>query len=76
MEEGSNLPCGGVDAAKIRPLVPIAAVTGPSEIIQRGFPAVLVGDDMLEVKGFERRKPVREVTVFAAPAGPLANLLA
>jgi hypothetical protein len=64
-----------VDATEIRPFVSVAAVTCPGEIAEFGLSAMLTGHDVFEMKGLERREPVREVTVFAAPTSALSSLL-
>ena len=76
MEQRSDLLAAWVDATEIRPFVSVAAVTGPGEIAELGLSTMLTGDDVFEMKGLERREPVREVAVFAALAGAFANLLA
>lgn len=74
MEQGSDLPCTRIDAAEIRPFVSVAAMACPSEIVEHGLSAMLAGNDVFEMKGFEWREPVREVAVFTAQASTLANL--
>ena len=56
-----------VDATEIRSFVSVAAVTGPGKIAEFGLSTVLTGHDVFEVKGLERREPIREAAVFAAP---------
>jgi hypothetical protein len=65
----------GVYATEIRPFVSVAAVTCPGEIAEFGLSSMLTRHDVFEMKGLERREPVRKVAVFAAPSGTLANLL-
>ena len=64
-----------VYATEIRSLVSVAAVTCPGEIAEFGLSSMLTCHDVFEMKGLERREPVWEVAVFAAPSGTLANLL-
>ena len=48
-----------VYATQIRPFVSVAAVTCPGEIAEFGISAMLTGHDVFEMKGLERREPVR-----------------
>lgn len=50
-------------------------MTGPGEVAEFGLSTMLTGHDVFEMKWLERREPVREVAVFAAPSSTLANLL-
>ena len=76
MKQQNNFLGVGVDAGEVRAFMAVAAMTGPCEVLEDGFAAMLAGDDVLEVERFERRCPIRQVTVLAAPARTLANLLA
>jgi hypothetical protein len=75
IEETHWLPGLGIDAKKVRALVEIAAIAGPSEIFHFGGPAVLPGDHVIAVI-----RPngilLREAAVFAASTGALADQLA
>ena len=53
MEEQYNLTRVGVDAGQVRPLVKVAVVTRPGEVVLLIAAAVLAGDDVLEVECVE-----------------------
>jgi hypothetical protein len=75
MKQKCDLASGGIDSGEVGSLVAIASMACPPEILEVCLTAMLSGDDVLEVEGFERRQPVRQVTVFTAPSRALANLL-
>jgi hypothetical protein len=76
MEQRSDLARAVIDSREVRSLISIAAVASPGEIIKFRGTTVLTGNDVLEVERFEWRQPIRKVTVLAAPAGAVADLLA
>lgn len=66
VEEQHNLPSLGINAAKVRPFVGIASVTGPRQsggIVR--FVKVLLGDDVLEVKREIGSRFLREQAILA-----------
>src|SRR5436190_21170234 len=73
MEQRNDRSSVGVHTTQIGALVAIAAVTRPRQILGSCRPTMLSRNNVFEVKRFERWKPVREVTVFTSPTGPLAN---
>jgi hypothetical protein len=76
MEQRSDLARAVIDSREIRSLLAIAAVASPGEIVKFRGTTMLTCNDMLEVERFEWRQPIWEVTVLAAPAGAVADLLA
>lgn len=76
MEERDHVAVKRVAAAKIRALLEVAPVAAPAAVLGQIRTAVLPGDDVLDVEGRYRYRPIRKVTVFAAAAGPFSNDLA
>jgi hypothetical protein len=64
-----------VKRTQVRPLVRIAVVTGESEVSTVVASAMLTSDDMLDVICEERFRVLRQMAVFAAMTGPLADKL-
>ena len=62
-----------IDARKIRSLVQIAPITGQREIGGIVVAAMLSGNNMLDVKGRQRHRCLRQATVFAFLTGPATN---
>jgi hypothetical protein len=73
MEQRNDRLCVRIHAAQVRAFVPIAAVTGPREVLGSCRAAMLARDNVCQVKRFERWKPVRQATILASTAGPLTN---
>jgi hypothetical protein len=68
-----------IDARHIRTFVTVAVTTGEREIVQRGGAAMLLGNDVIEMKR-QFGKRFRKVTIFAAaprtiPDGLLGRLV-
>src|SRR5579871_893711 len=61
---------------QVQSFAQVASLTGPCHIPQVVGPAVLLGDDVLDVEGGGRRSEVRKVAVLASTLGPLADKLA
>ncbi len=76
MEERDNCTCVRINPAEVCPLVPIAAMTRPGQILQDRQTTVLTCHDVLEVEWLGRRTRIRQPTVFTASVGPLADNLA
>jgi hypothetical protein len=67
VEEWHELTAHGIHARKVRPFAKIAAVAGQREIANVVAPAVLSGDDMLDV--------VRQPAVLLAQQAILATII-
>jgi hypothetical protein len=66
VEEGQKLAADRIHAREVRAFAEIAAVAGQREIVNVVAPAMLFGDDMLDV--------VRQVAVFLAEQAVLTTV--
>jgi len=72
MKQRNNLTGVRVDPREIRPFVAAAVAARESQVLQYGGAAVLLGDDVVEVKRqFSER--FREATILAAVTSPDAD---
>lgn len=76
MEQGSDFARAGVDPGEIGPLMAVAPMACPREIVEGSLAPMLAGDDMFEMEGLEGRESIGEVAVLAPPACTLTDLLA
>jgi len=67
VEEGHKLTADGIYAREVRALAKIAAMAGQREVVNVIAPAVLLGDDMLDV--------VRQLAVLLAQQAILATVI-
>jgi hypothetical protein len=67
VEEGYKLTADGIHAREVRALAEVAAVAGQREIVNVIAPAVLFGDDMLDV--------VRQLAVLLTQQAILATVV-
>jgi hypothetical protein len=63
-----------VDSNEVRALVPIASRAGQGQVAQLGFPAMLAGDDVVDLKGQSVRR-LGQLAVLAQPPGTDTNTL-
>jgi len=72
MKQRNNLTGVRVDPREIRPFVAVAVAARESQVLQFGGTAVLLSDDVVEMKRqFSER--FRETTILAAVTGPDAD---
>ena len=76
IEEPNDVTGLWVSAAQVRALVQVAPMTAPTSIGISIRPAVLLGDNVLDMEKSRGGGTIGEVTVFAPPTGPLAHELA
>lgn len=76
MEQRSEFARAGIDPGEIGSLVAVTSMARPREVVEVRLTTMLAGDDMLQMERLERRQPIWEVAVFAAPSSALTNLLA
>ena len=75
MEHGHNRACIGIDTREVRPFVCIATVTGESEVVGNIRSTMLLGYNMLDVKGNEWCRFLRNSAVFTGFTGTLSDKL-
>ena len=59
MKEGRDLVRLGINTCKVGPLVQVAMVTGEGEVLRVIGAPVLLRNDVLNMKGRQRDKPLR-----------------
>ena len=74
MIELSNLTCCLVDSNEVWALIPVASRAGQGQVAQLGFPAMLAGDDVVDLKGQSVRR-LGQLAVLAQPPGTGPNTL-
>lgn len=74
MEELHHLSRDRVHARQIRAFVTITATAGEREVVERGFTAVLLGDDVIVMEG-KFGKLSREVAILATMLRAFAHSL-
>lgn len=75
MEQRDDIPRVGIDGVEVCAFVAIAAMAGPSQILQDGPASMLAGQDVFEMKRLKGWPPVWQATILAAPARPLPDCL-
>lgn len=73
MKEAHHLRRIRVHGAEIRSFEQVAPLTGPGGIRRVVQPGVLFRDDVIKVERPERQVGLVEATVFATPAGAVAD---
>ncbi len=74
MIEFGDLICSFVDSNEVWALVPIASRAGQGQVAQLGFPAMLAGDDVVDLKG-QSVSRLGHLAVLAQPPGTDPNTL-
>lgn len=72
MKQGDDLAGIGIDPRQVRPFVAVAVAARESEVFQYRGAAVLLGDDVVELKR-QCREGFWEAAVLAAVTGPDAD---
>ena len=76
MEERSELASHRIDRRHVRPFEPIAVTARQTEINEIVRPLMLPRTNMLDVEASPRLIRLRQATVLARVAGPLAHKIA
>ena len=74
IEQPGFLACSRVDASQIRALVMVVCETCQSEIAENRFAAMLLSDDVVNLKR-RGRKPLGQSTILAATISAPANMI-
>src|SRR5208282_212616 len=69
-----NLMCFCVDSNEVLALVPIASGAGQGQVAESGFPTMLAGDDVVDLKG-QSVSRLGQLAVLAQPPGTDTNTL-
>ena len=75
IEQRHSQACVGVNTRQIGPLEGIASITGQGQILRVVVTGVLLGKNVFDVKRDERRRFLRNPTVFATVAGATPHQL-
>jgi hypothetical protein len=74
MKQWSNTTSFRINATQIRTFLQIALPAGQRKVVGSIWTAVLPGDNVFDMKGTLERS-LRDATVLATIASPLANLI-
>lgn len=75
MEQLHDDPCFRVNPGQVWAFMVIAGKTGECEIVERCWPMMLQGNDVIDFKR-TRIEPLWHLTIFAQIASPLPNRIA